>query len=178
MKYFLTILFGCMIVLNGNCQKDTINSQIQTIRANFKEINSFTKWSKVDSVSFYGESAEGANAKFYYKNDELKKVVAIYYGETGKYIVEFYIKGKELAFVLEREYTYNRPIYHTLISKKENSDTEIFDSKKSKITEIRSYFYKQKLIKQLRENKQANIEEEEKRIILAFENLKNKIKNH
>lgn len=126
-------------------ENDTTNSKglkkrLKPIQANFKRINSITKWTSVQKKNIEGESAEGGEATFYYTDKGLEKVIARHYGEMGQVLIEYYLLNGQLSFVFEKEYGYNRPLFYDATAMKENNDTEAFDLKKSKITMTRNYF--------------------------------------
>ncbi|MGE8537049.1 hypothetical protein [Chryseobacterium sp.] len=132
-------------------EKDTTSSKslqnrLKPIQANFKRINSMTKWTSVQKKNIEGESAEGGEATFYYTDKRLEKVIARHYGEMGQVLIEYYLLNGQLSFVFEKEYRYNRPLFYDAKAMKENNDTEAFDLKKSKITMTRNYFEKGNII--------------------------------
>ncbi|MFS4470717.1 hypothetical protein [Chryseobacterium sp. T20] len=118
----------------------SLKNRIKPIQANFKSINSMTKWTSVKKKDIEGESAEGGEATFYYTDKRLEKVIARHYGEMGQMLIEYYLMNGQLSFVFEKEYRYNRPLFYDTKAMKENNDTEAFDLKKSKITMTRNYF--------------------------------------
>lgn len=117
-----------------------LKDRLKPIQANFKRINSITKWSSIKKKNIEGESAEGGEATYYYKNNRLEKVMARHYGETGQVLIEYYLLNGKLSFVFEKDYEYNRPLFYDKKAMKENNDTEAFDFEKSEITETRNYF--------------------------------------
>lgn len=123
-----------------------LKARLKPIQANFKRINSITKWTSIKKKSIEGESAEGGEASFYYKNKRLEKIIARHYGETGQVLIEYYLLNGNLSFVFEKDYKYNRPLFYDQKTMKENNDTEFFDFEKSEITETRNYFEKGSLI--------------------------------
>ncbi len=132
--------------------EDRIISDIQNNygRTN-NDIETYTKIEK----DLLGQSTEGGSVVYYSKNDasqDVEKIVATYFGETGKLVNEFYYKDSVLLFVFEENYEYNRPIYWDEQRAEESQDNEVFDLNKSKITESRYYFYNNKLIRWLDEN--------------------------
>lgn len=193
MKSFLLVLFSCCFLLIS-CKKDKkgntddsqdkieVNSsevvrnsnfdkEIQLIKDNFRSINAIKKWTVVDSVDLY-ESTEGGEAKFYFSNKKLQKIVAVYYGETGQAIEEYYLLDSKLSFVFRKEFRYNRPIYW------DERNDEKFDFDKSIITETRSYFYKDVLFEQIKSSEgnieilNDNLEKEQESIKTNFNKLK------
>ena len=125
------------------------NEKMEIIRNNFKRINSIKNWTVIDSVELEG-STEGGQAKFYFANKQLQKIVAVYYGESGKNVIEYYLLDSKLSFVFRKEFRYNRPIYWN------EPNDEKFDLDKSVITETRSYFYKDVLFEQIKSTKETN----------------------
>ena len=123
-----------------------LQTRLKPIQANFKRINSMTKWTSVQKKNIEGESAEGGEATFYYTDKRLEKVIARHYGEMGQVLIEYYLLNGQLSFVFEKEYRYNRPLFYDAKAMKENNDTEAFDLKKSKITMTRNYFEKGNII--------------------------------
>lgn len=123
-----------------------LKDRLKPIQSNFKRINSITQWTSVRKKSIEGESAEGGEATYYYKNNRLEKVIARHYGEMGQILIEYYLMNEKLSFVFEKDYKYNRPLFYDVKAMKENNDTEAFDFEKSEITETRNYFEKGNLI--------------------------------
>lgn len=123
-----------------------LTDRLKPIRANFKRINSITKWSSITKRDIEGESTEGGEAVFYEQKGRLEKISARLYGEMGQVLTEYYLLNGNLSFVFEKIYTYNRPLYYDVKAMKENNDTETFDFKKSEIEENRNYFEKEKLL--------------------------------
>lgn len=126
-------------------EKDTTGSKglknrIKPIQANFKRINSMTKWTSVKKKDIEGESAEGGEATFYYTDKGLEKVIARHYGEMGQMLIEYYLMNGQLSFVFEKEYRYNRPLFYDSKAMKENNDKEAFDFNKSEVITTRNYF--------------------------------------
>jgi len=140
-----------------------MTARLKPIKENFKRINSITKWEKIERKDVFDKSSEGGEVSYYYSDNGLGKIIVIYYGESGKYISEYYLLDNTLSFVFEQEHRYNRPIYWTPETAKKNGDSEAFDLKKSQISEIRSYFENGKIIYQLPENT-PNIEQKEQEI--------------
>ncbi|OCA77895.1 hypothetical protein BBH99_10670 [Chryseobacterium contaminans] len=117
-----------------------LKDRLKPIQANFKRINSITKWSSIKKKNIEGESAEGGEATYYYHNKRLEKIMARHYGEMGQVLIEYYLLNGKLSFVFEKDYQYNRPLFYDKKAMKENNDTEAFDFEKSEITETRNYF--------------------------------------
>ncbi|WP_083997462.1 hypothetical protein [Chryseobacterium angstadtii] len=154
-----------------------LTDRLKPIRANFKRINSITKWSSVKKKDIEGESAEGGEATFYENKGHLEKMTARLYGEMGQVLTEYYLLNGKLSFVFEKIYTYNRPLFYNEKAMKENNDTEAFDFEKSEIEENRNYFEKGKLIHTINSLdcgapfSSDYIDEEQKRFSESFQRL-------
>jgi hypothetical protein len=147
------------------------NVALKPIKENFTRINSQKKWTKIDSLSLIdGDSF----TQLFYTKKVLEKLIHTNYGETGKRIAEYYFLNHQLSFVLEQEQRYNMtPMITKLDLVNYPEITELFDPKKTRITEVRSYFSKEKLIHQSdsKEDKKANLIAEEKRIKAEYKRI-------
>ena len=156
----LTVIFSCVknSEINNITQKKnketTVPKNTQTltiidsIKANFKKLNSIEKWDKIVKIDL-DDTTEGGEANYYYLNNQLAKIVVKQYGENFQLISEYYTINNQLSFVYEKMYQYNRPITYDSVMMKENGDNEIFDFDKSEIVETRSYFDNEQLIQQI-----------------------------
>jgi hypothetical protein len=153
-----------------------LTEQLKPIRKNFKRINSITNWTSIDTKELW-ETTEGGEAKYYYQNGQLEKIVTRHFGETFQQLTEYYLMNGQLSFAFEKSYKYNRPMYYDSTAMKENKDTETFDFDKSEIVEDRSYFENGKLLHQLSNQDCGSpftddyLLEEQKRIKTDFEKL-------
>lgn len=144
-----TILIKESSSLEDSSANGLLKDSLQLIRNNFKRINSIANWDKVYSKDLW-DTPEGGEAKLYYKDSVLEKIVTRQYGETFQQLTEYYFLGGRLSFVFNKLYKYNRPIFFDSAAMKASGDTEVFDFKKSTVTEDRSYFKNGVLIQQLK----------------------------
>jgi hypothetical protein len=150
--------------------------RLKPIRANFKRINAIANWTTIKTEDIW-ETTEGSEAKFYYLNGQLEKIITRQFGETFQLLTEYYLLKGQLSFVFEKTYKYNRPLYYDSTAMKEMNDTEVFNFEKSKIIEARNYFDSKKLLHQLNNQNSGSmltdnyLLEEQKRIKAAFEKL-------
>lgn len=163
-------------------KKDTavphaLTKRLKPIRENFKRINAITNWSKVDTTD-PGNALEGSEARLYYYNGKMEKIIASYWGETYQQIDEYYLLNGNLSFVFEKTYRYNRPIYYDSAAMKAAQDTAAFDFDKSTIIEVRSYFDNGKLFYRLNSRNNTSpitagyLLQEQTRILTDFKRLK------
>lgn len=159
-------------VENSSISSVGYNQKLEVVRANFKRINSIKHWTVIDSVEL-DDSTEGGQAKFYFANKQLQKIVAVYYGESGKNVIEYYLLDSKLSFVYREDIRYNRPIYWN-----ESDDDEKFDSEKSAISKTRSYFFNDVLFEQIKETKESqeilkdHLEKQQESIQADYSSLK------
>lgn len=130
---------------SGNPELDHM---LRKVRANFKRINSMSKWMAVIERDL-DNGGDGGTATFYYQQKKLEKIISRQFGEMAQSLTEYYFLDNELSFVLERIYTYNRPYYYDKAAMKANGDSVAFDFKQSEIEETRSYFEDKMLVYQL-----------------------------
>lgn len=157
----------------GEFSDKELNQAIPEIRENVKRINTISHWTRIDYKDVW-ETTEGGEAHFYYHGNQLEKISIRQFGEMFQQSGEYYLKNGHLSFVFERVLRYNRPIYYDSSAMKENGDTVVFDIEKSVIEEKRSYFKKEKLIHQTKEQNgiSSDRESEQKRIVSDFDLLK------
>ena len=94
--------------------------QIQSIRKQFLAINKRVgKYQKVKK-ELSGFSLEGGEMVAYFDGPAIVKIVATYYGETGKSLEEYYFANEKLIFVYRKESRYNRPLSGKVVHSYEN----------------------------------------------------------
>lgn len=165
MKNLITFVF-ILLFIGVSAQSIDTDNAISAIRKEYKEINSIKNWQKIKTIFLY-ESTEGGQVNHYFKNNILRKISAVYYGETGKRRSEFYLKDNKPFFIFETEENYSQPIYMKDFRK---------NKAKSKITETRTYLKDGKIIQQLKNKNQTpttNWDESEKEILKEYKNLFN-----
>ena len=137
MKTAITIL---LIFTINICYGQNIDNRISEIRKLYISINSNQNLNK-DSIDISDESSEGRQLISYKDSSgNLRKLVTVFNGESGKLIEEFYISNDKLIFAFTERYDYNRPIYWDDKVAKENGDNVVFEYNKSVISENRYYF--------------------------------------
>jgi hypothetical protein len=150
---------------------------LKPIRANFKRINSITRWDSTNKKELW-ESLEGGEATYFYAKGILEKIITRNFGETYQQLTEYYLLNNQLSFVFARMYKYNRPLFYDSAAMKESNDDQVFDLAKSVLDETRSYFKNGKLIHQINNEDcgspftKAYLLGEQKRLQTNFEKLK------
>ena len=106
---------------------------VKTIRARYAQIEKNLKGARQVTRDLPGEAAEGGELKAYFKDRSVEKLSAMFFGETGKVVEEYYFWNSELIFVFRVESRYTKPLSGAVKSK----------------TEERFYFADSKLIRWL-----------------------------
>lgn len=152
-----------------------VSQRLEPIRESVGRINAISQWTSIDSREL-SETTEGGDAKFYYKDKQLQKIVTELLGETFRQVTEYYLLEGGLSFVFERTIRYNRPLMYDSVAMRENDDTEVFDLSKSEIIETRSYFEKGKIFYQVSNEttlhgEENHLHKEQERITGQFRKL-------
>ena len=92
------------------------------------------------------ESTEGGEARMFYDQNGVKKVIANWHGESSKRELNCYYAKKELIFASELLYKYNRPFYWDEKTAKESGDDEAYDPAKTIVDTLMYYFKNEQLI--------------------------------
>lgn len=143
-------IFLILFLISNSTLAQNNDSLTQDIRLKYNNIR--TNLATLDSIKIdiWGESAEGGIATAFYNRSNLKLIQVVWFGETGKKMIEYYFDNDKLIFAFEQAFKYNRPIYWT---KKDSiemlDDDEVFDPQKTEITENRYYFNNENLYRWL-----------------------------
>lgn len=109
---------------------------IESIRQHYANINqNVTRYRRVKK-NLSGYSAEGGELIAYFHGPSVMKMVATFFGETGRTVEEYYFWNGQLIFVLNTENRYDKPLSGKIVRK----------------IETRFYFKDDKLIRWLDEN--------------------------
>ena len=136
MKRIVTILFLMMLVPTAFATPPQGEEQIQSIRQHYGQINGGVARYKRVKKNLTGFSAEGGVLIAYFHGPTIMKMVATYYGETGRAAEEYYYWDGKLIFVMRRDHRYSKPLSGKIVSTKED----------------RFYFSNDKLIRWIDEN--------------------------
>jgi len=109
---------------------------IQSIRQHYAQINSSAAKYKKVKKELSGFSAEGGELVAYFHGPSVMKMVATYFGESGKASEEYYFWDGKLIFILSTDFRYDKPL----------------SGKVARKTQNRFYFGNDKLIRWIDEN--------------------------
>jgi hypothetical protein len=122
MKRILVILILVLTVslafANASAQGD--EATINSIRQHYGQINRSAGLYKKVKKGLSGFSAEGGELVAYFHGPSVMKMVATYFGESGKASEEFYFWSGKLIFVLRTDLRYDKPLSGKVVQKTEN----------------------------------------------------------
>jgi hypothetical protein len=87
-----------------------VEEKIKLIRAKYSEIERELKDCRQVKRDLPDESAEGGELTAYFKESNLRKLSAKFFGETGKALEEYYFAENQVMFVLRIESHYTKPM--------------------------------------------------------------------
>ena len=181
MKIFRKSVIIVVLVSLVSFGNINVESKIDQIRKDYASTNAIKNYI-VKEIEDDEQSIEGGVIRYYFQNGIVKKIVAEYFGESGNNLTEYYIKNGKVYFIFDKTEKYNVPYYvNADWYKRDNMKVgEVFDSRKSKISEKRYYFDENmKLIRYVGENKKIienvqKLKEIEKNVLDEYFRIKNK----
>lgn len=145
----LTIIFFVISGINAQSQDLTIKD----IREKYKNIRDNLTSYTLTNIEILDESAEGGEGKAYFDKNDIKLIEVVWYGETGKRVLEYYFDNDSLFFAFEQLFEYNAPMYIDKETAKYEGVDDYFDPDKTTIVENRYYFGNEVLIRWLDNSK-------------------------
>jgi hypothetical protein len=109
---------------------------VESIRQHFANINQNVALYRRVKKNLSGFSAEGGELVAYFHGPTVMKMVATFFGETGRGVEEYYFWNGQLIFVFQTDNRYDKPLSGKVVRKAEN----------------RFYFKDDKMIRWLDEN--------------------------
>ncbi|WP_039901608.1 hypothetical protein [Leptotrichia sp. oral taxon 879] len=181
MKIFRKIVIIAVLISLSSFSASNIENRVAQIRKDFMSTNAAKNYA-IREADDSDRSTEGGIVKYYSQNGIVKKIVVEHYGESWNGLTEYYIKNGKVYFIFDKTEKYNVPYYvNTDWYKRDNMKVgEVFDSRKSKISEKRYYFDENmKLIRYVGENKKIienvqKLKEIEKNVLDEYFRIKNK----
>jgi hypothetical protein len=170
--FVLFSFFVCLSLFAG------LDIKIQEIRKEYEAIQKIKANLKQTKKNIPNESTEGGEVILFKDNlGHVRLIVEIFMGETGNNENNYYLKENKVFFILRKESFYNAPIY---VQKPDETFSEAFDAKKSRISEQSYYLDSGKLIQWVDakgtkiDSSSYNFKAEEKSVI----QLVNEVRRH
>jgi hypothetical protein len=95
-------------------------ASIQLIRQQYAAINKGVRRYKKVTKELSGFSLEGGELFAYFDGPAIVKIVANYFGESGRASEEYYYRNGKLIFVFRRDHSYDRPLSGKVVSTRES----------------------------------------------------------
>ena len=89
---------------------DPTEAAVRRIRAHFATIEREVPTYRCRTLELDGFSAEGGELVACYAGDQLRKLTARYYGESGRAEEQFFVWNQQLEFVFRTDDTYTEPL--------------------------------------------------------------------
>ena len=129
----VVLVSGFTTLTTGHVASAPQTDPIETIRQHYASINKSVPLYRRVKKNLSGFSGEGGELIAYFHGPSVMKMVATFFGETGKAVEEYYFWNGKLIFVLSTDNRYDKPL----------------SGKVARKTEGRFYFKDDKLIKWL-----------------------------
>ncbi len=146
-KYIFTlILLSCsqVIFANNTCENLSFKEKISEIRKNYADINKNLENYKIQTAPLYDSTEGGKAVDYINEKGDIVKRIETYYGEMGRFVVEYYFYQGDLRFIFTVDINYNAHI-----------TSPDFNQFRYTIDENRYYFYCNRMIKWLDQDKNS-----------------------
>ena len=143
----LVLLFVIGFVSCKKKQEDVLAG----VKKHTTEINNKLKdytLKQVDDITSPG----GGHISGYYRDEEIKKIIAQRFSDSNRVFTEYYFDDGMLIFVLKQDFIYNRHATYTEEVAKAAGDSTWYDDKKTRMEVSRFYLNENKLIKWLNQD--------------------------
>ncbi len=132
----VVLVLGFTALTTGHAVTAPQADPVETIRQHYASINKSVPLYRRVKKNLSGFSGEGGELIAYFHGPSVMKMVATFFGETGKAVEEYYFWNGKLIFVFSTDNRYDKPL----------------SGKVARKTENRFYFKDDKLIRWLDEN--------------------------
>ena len=109
------------VMLKGNVAGNPQTAaSIQSIRKQYAAINKRASKHRRVNKELSGFSLEGGKLVAYFDGPAIVKIVATYYGESGRSLEEYYYANEKLILVFRKEFRYDKPMSGKVVHTYEN----------------------------------------------------------
>ena len=135
----IVLVSGFTALTTGHVASAPQTDAIETIRQHYASINKSVPLYRRVKKNLSGFSGEGGELIAYFHGPSVMKMVATFFGETGKAVEEYYFWNGKLIFVFSTDNRYDKPLSGKVVKK----------------TESRFYFKDDKLVRWLEGEKEV-----------------------
>ncbi len=142
-KYITLVLLSFICITSCKKKQEDVMADI---KKNVNQINNKLKdytLKQVDDIVSPG----GGSISGYYRDDEIKKIIAQRFTDTNRIFTDYYFDDGMLIFIVEQKFVYNLPASYTEAKAIALGDSVWYDDKKTKMEVSRFYLHENKLIK-------------------------------
>jgi hypothetical protein len=107
---FVILVSGFTAMTTGHAATAPQADPIETIRQHYASINKSVPLYRRVKKNLSGFSGEGGELIAYFHGPSVMKMVATFFGETGKAVEEYYFWNGKLIFVLSTDNRYDKPL--------------------------------------------------------------------
>src|ERR1043166_7674639 len=116
----ILVLASFAAVAGSPTSSPQVNDPIESIRQHYANINqNLSRYRRVKK-NLSGYSAEGGELIAYFHGPSVMKMVATFFGETGRTVEEYYYWNGQLIFVFQTESRYDKPLSGKVVRKIES----------------------------------------------------------
>ena len=116
------LVIVCLLAAARSLQANdpAVEEKIKAIRTKYAQIEKALKDCRQVKRDLPGESAEGGELTAWFRDRSVTKLSALFYGESGKALEEYYFWDSELIFVFRVESHYTQPMSGVVKTKTED----------------------------------------------------------
>jgi hypothetical protein len=115
---FALVVLGSVVISPALANPQAADP-IPSIRQQYAAINKRAPRLRKVKKELSGFSTEGGELVAYFDGKAIVKMVATYYGETGRTVEEFYYRDEKLIFAFRKVLNYDRPLSGKVVSTSE-----------------------------------------------------------
>ena len=116
----VVLVSGLTALATGHAAKAPQADPIETIRQHYASINKNVPLYRRVKKDLSGFSGEGGQLLAYFHGPSVMKMVATFFGETGKAVEEYYFWNGKLIFVFSTDNRYDKPLSGKVVRKNES----------------------------------------------------------
>ena len=154
----LLILTLLITIGYSSCSEDDISGTEKKCKAIEGHLSSY----KQHSIDYSGTVDQGGSVTGYFDSDKLVMASVVTIGETERETEEYFFDDNALICVKKERFIYNQPSYMTEERALKNGDTTWYDDKKTVMKVSYFYFYDDRMVKWINEDKKVISDEDRK----------------
>ena len=135
----------------SSCSEDDTTGTEKRCREIHQNLGAY----KQKTLDYSGVTDQGGSISGYFDGGKLIMASVITLGETERGTDEYFFDGENLICVQKQRFIYNRPTYMTEERALKDGDSTWYDDKKTIMKQSYFYFYEDRMVKWIDENKRS-----------------------